>query len=656
MCGIAGIYHYNQSPVDLDRLVKMTRVMRHRGPDEEGYFLNTNDFETFQSEQSCSTLPTVKRIKTVGAGRKGNIGFGHRRLSIIDLSSGQQPLSNEDDSIWICFNGEIYNFLDLKKELISKGHRFKTNSDTETIIHAYEEWGEESVKKFRGMFAFGIWDENRQRLFLARDRVGKKPLYYYHKNGTIVFASEIKAILEAIPDMDRKLDYTAISDYLSLTYIPSPKTIFKNIAKLPAASYAVFENGNIEKHSYWDLDFTPENRISETRMMEELLDILEESTRIRMISEVPLGAFLSGGVDSSAVVAMMASCSSSPVVTNAIAFGEEKYNEAPYAKVVAELFTTNHHEYPVFPQASAIVDVLSWHYDEPFADSSAIPTYYVSKLARQNVTVSLSGDGGDENFAGYTRYVFDQRENTFRRLLPQALQSPVFSFLRGLYPRNTTGSNIFRGKAFVENLARDPVNAYLYNVSVFHDEAKPELMNTDVQKQIKGYQTLDYFRGLYQQAKAEDHLSRIQYLDIKSYMCEDILTKVDRASMAVSLEVRCPLLDHKFMEYAARIPFYKKLVSGKGKHIFKKALERHLPADILYRKKMGFAVPVAEWFRKDIKDYSKKLILNGSATERFFNRSTVEKIWNQHQQGHVNASTRLWTIMMFNLWYNRFGE
>ena len=361
MCGITGIFYKDGQGIDSSILKKMTQSLIHRGPDEEGFYI------------------------------EGNIGFGHRRLSIIDLSTGQQPLCNEDGNIWITFNGEIYNYMALKKELENKGHVFKTNSDTETIVHAYEEWGVNCLKKFRGMFAFALWDKNKKQLVIARDRVGKKPLYYFMDNNRFVFASEIKAILDH-PNIPKEIDLTALSDYLSLLYVPSPKSIFKSIKKLPAAHYAIITQDSFMLDSYWDISFEPHPFENEEEMMEGLIDTLEEATRIRMISEVPLGAFLSGGVDSSAVVALMAKSSVDPVITNSISFSVAQYNESQYARKVAGLFNTDHHEMEVTPDAISIIEKLSWHYDEPFADSSAVPTYYVSKMARENVTVSLSGE------------------------------------------------------------------------------------------------------------------------------------------------------------------------------------------------------------------------------------------------------------------------
>ena len=655
MCGIAGIVHLNGAPVNEQMLLGMTRTIAYRGPDEEGYFINTvNPSATLQGQVPFHSLCSDHRAALEHTPR-GHVGLGHRRLSIIDLSTGQQPLCNEDGSVWIIFNGEIYNYQGIKTELEQRGHRFRTNSDTETIIHAYEEWGAEAVKHLRGMFAYAIWDERQQQLVIARDRLGKKPLYYLHDATRFIFGSEIKVILAAA-DVDRELDLSALSDYLSLLYIPAPKTIFRAIRKLPAGHYAVVKHDRVDVQAYWDLPFEPRHDLSETRLMEDLIGILAESTQMRMMSEVPLGAFLSGGVDSSAVVAMMARTSQQPVVTNSIAFGVSAYDESAYARVIADKFATNHHEFQVAPEAVAVVEKLAWHYDEPFADSSAVPTYYVSQIARKNVIVSLSGDGGDENFAGYHRYFFDMRENLARNRLPQVLQQPIFGFLTQLYPRDNRWPQIFRGKAFVANLARDPAEAYFFTVSTFYGAEKEAVLHPDVRAKLKDYRTADLFHKIYRAAPAPDHLARIQYLDIKTYLCDDILTKVDRASMAVSLEVRCPILDHVFMEYAARIPSTLKLVGREGKYLLKKALEPYLPREILYRPKMGFGMPILEWLKTDLHVYARALVLDGPATQRYLNRAEVETIWQAHQTGASNASSKLWGIMMLNLWQERFGS
>ena len=490
---------------------------------------------------------------------------------------------------------------------------------------------------------------------LARDRIGKKPLYYFYDRDRLIFASEIKAILEA-PAVSRQIDLTALSDYLSILYVPAPKTIFESVRKLPAAHFAIARRDSFEVRSYWDLAFDTCHNADQARIEDELLGILDEATRLRMISEVPIGAFLSGGVDSSAVVALMAGHSVGPVITNSIAFSISGYDESAHAQRVAKQFSTDHHEFRVTPDAVAVVEKLAWHYDEPFADSSAIPTYYVSKLARHNVTVALSGDGGDENFAGYFMYYFDLAGNRIRNFLPPGLIEAMSGILGKLRARANYLPRAFPGKGFLSNLARDPVEAHFFSVSAFSEDEKRKLLHPDILSKLGDYRTSDLFHQIYKAAPASDHLSRIQYLDIKTYLCDDILTKVDRASMAVSLEVRCPLLDHVFMEYAARIPSTMKLAGKDGKHIFKKALKRYLPDDILYRKKMGFAVPLGRWLKKDLSDYAREIIFNGEAAGNYLQPNRLRELWDEHQTGLGDRSAVLWSVLMLNLWHRLFGN
>lgn len=625
MCGIAGIYNFKTlKPVTQSLVRAMTDTLVHRGPDDEGFYLSDG------------------------------IGLGHRRLSIIDLAAGHQPISNEDGTIWVVFNGEIYNFGDLHDSLVKKGHIFKTKSDTEVIVHLYEEMGEECFRDLRGMFAIAIWDQRKKTLLLARDRVGKKPLYYHYDGTRVVFGSEIKAILQ-VPGISRDIDLDALSDYFSFLYVPAPKSIFKSIRKILPGHYLVVSPQGLRETEYWDLSFSQVEELTEKEWCEKLVDSFQEAVRLRLMSEVPLGAFLSGGVDSSSVVALMQSAINGPVITSSIGFEEKEFNELPYARAIASHFTTAHHEQIVRPDALAVVDRLSWHYDEPFADSSAVPTYYVSKVAREHVTVALSGDGGDENFAGYRRYYFDQRENWIRSWLPPGVRQPIFGALASLYPKADWAPRIFRGKATFQNLSRCPVAAYFRSVSGCNPELKGNLLHGDMKHQLGGYDSLEVLRGYYDKADTDDLLSRVQYVDIKTYLADDILAKVDRASMAVSLEVRAPILDHKFMELAARIPSSLKLRGMEGKYIFKKALERCLPESILYRKKMGFAVPLARWFRSDLKEMAYETIFN-SKHDSALDRSAVEKVWGEHQRGFRDRSTELWAILMFRLWQCKFQK
>jgi asparagine synthase (glutamine-hydrolysing) len=600
----------------------MTDTMVHRGPDDEGFY--------------CS----------------GPVGLGHRRLSIIDLAGGHQPLANEDETVWIVFNGEIYNFDELQDDLVKKGHVFKTRSDTEVIVHLYEQEGESCFQRLRGMFAIAVWDGRNRKLLLARDRVGKKPLFYYYDGSRIAFASEMKAILE-IPAIPREIDPEAVSDYFSFLYIPAPKSIFKNIRKVLPGHYLVASRNGVRETEYWDLSFSHTEELSEERWCERLLDTYREAVRIRLMSDVPLGAFLSGGVDSSSVVGVMAGLINKPVTTCSIGFEEEAFNELDYAREISSRFNTDHHERMVRADTVGVVNNLVWHYDEPFADSSAVPTYYVSKAARESVTVALSGDGGDENFAGYRRYYFDKRENIIRDLLPATVRQLVFGALASLYPKADWAPRIFRGKATFQNLARSPIEAYFRSVSAVHSELKERILHGDLRKQLGGYDSLDVLRFYYDKTGTQDPLSRIQYMDIKTYLTDDILVKVDRASMANSLEVRAPILDHKVMELAASMPSSIKLRGMNGKYIFKKALERVLPMSVLYRKKMGFGMPLAQWFRNDLKELAHSVIVDDTISD-FLERSTITRIWNDHQSGLCDRATELWTLLMFRLWEKRF--
>jgi asparagine synthase (glutamine-hydrolysing) len=624
MCGIAGIFDRSgeSAPRRADILARMTRTLVHRGPDDEGYLID------------------------------GPVGLGFRRLSIIDLAGGHQPLSNEDGSVWVVFNGEIYNYPDLTHELEAKGHVFRTRSDTECIVHAYEEWGPECVQRFRGMFAFAVWDQRQQRLFLARDRLGKKPLYYATVGDTLIFGSEIKALL-AYPGLDRSLDLQAVSDFLSLLFIPAPKSIFQHVRKLPAAHYLVAGRRGVSVHRYWDVSFAA-TEPPPSRPAERLAEILHEAVRIRLRSDVPLGAFLSGGLDSSAVVGFMSRELKTPVVTSSIGFSEAAFNELPYAREVAGRFQTNHHEHMVAPDALEVLERLVWHYDEPFGDSSAVPTYYVSKLARTHVTVALSGDGGDENFAGYRRYRFDVRENAVRNMVPASLRRPVFGLVGALYPKADYLPQIFRGKAFISNVARTPWEAYFYSMSCIHEEDVLQLLSGDTRAALDGYRSANVFEELYHAADGPDSLSRAQYIDFKTYLPEDILAKVDRASMAVSLEVRCPLLDHHVVEYAASLPSHLKLQGTRSKLIFKEAIRGLLPESTMTRSKMGFAVPIGAWLRTDLQPLVRDYVLDSGTRHSLFEPSVLQKWWREHASGLRDRTTELWGILMFNMWYDRF--
>jgi asparagine synthase (glutamine-hydrolysing) len=619
MCGISGILYFDGAPVDGELLRDISDAQSHRGPDGGGVHIDQG------------------------------IGLAHRRLSIIDLTSGQQPLSNEDGTVWITFNGEIYNYLELKSELAST-HHFRTKSDTETIVHLYESHPDTFIQRLRGMFSFALWDGNLRTLLLARDRVGKKPLYYYLDGKKLIFASEIKSILK-YPGLDLAVDEYAVSDYVSLGYIPTPKSIYRRIRKVRPGHFLRVRDGLVEEIQYWDLSFNTNTRRTENEWRELLLQELRTAVDIRLMSEVPLGAFLSGGLDSSAIVAMMSRTMNQPVKTATIGFREERFDESGYSRQVAKYLNTEHHERFVTADKIATIEKLAWHYDEPFADSSALPTYYVSNVAREKVTVSLSGDGGDENFAGYRRYLLDLQENRVRSVLPLGLRRTVFGPLGRLYPKLDWAPRAVRAKTTFQSLSYGAIQGYFETMSTFRQYDKPLILSADMKASLGDYDTADLFNEYARRAGTADPLSRIQYIDIKTYLTDDILAKVDRASMANSLEVRCPLLDHKLMEVVASMPSSLKLRGNAGKYIFKQAMNGYLPQNIIHRQKMGFGVPLQDWFRSGIREFARSYIVDQQ--DPYLSRSFIHKIWNQHQSGIRDRSTQLWNILMFRLWYSR---
>jgi asparagine synthase (glutamine-hydrolysing) len=621
MCGIVGILDTRgQREIDRQALHRMNESQHHRGPDENGIF--------------------------VGPG----IGLGHKRLSIIDLATGQQPLYNEDGSVVIVYNGEIYNYQELIPELQALGHVFHTRSDTEVIVHAWEAWGADCVRRFRGMFAFALWDRNRETLFLGRDRLGVKPLYYaVLPDGQLLFSSEFKALL-AHGALRREIDTFAVEEYFALGYVPEPRTIFKGARKLPPAHTLTVKRGVpvAEPVEYWDVAFTLDNRISEKEACEQLQERLRESVRLRMISEVPLGAFLSGGVDSGAVVATMAGLSNDPVNTCSISFSDPEFDESRYALMVAHRYRTRHFVDRVESEDFDLVDTLASLYDEPYADSSAIPTYRVCQLARSHVTVALSGDGGDESFGGYRRYRLHLMEERVRRPLPLALRRSVFRVLGRAYPKADWAPRVFRAKTTLQALARESVEGYFHSVSILRDDVRKELYSNDLRAQLGGYQAIEVFRRHAQRANHDDPLALIQYLDLKTYLVGDINTKVDRASMAHSLEVREPLMDHPLVEWLASLPSSLKLRGREGKYLLKKSQEPNLPTDVLYRPKMGFAVPLARWFRGPLRDRVQQAVLGSVLADTgYFRRPVLQRLVEQHQSGIRDHSSSLWTLLMF---------
>lgn len=621
MCGILGIFD-TQGKREIDRqlLTELNLTQTHRGPDEGELYIEPG------------------------------IGLGHRRLSIMDVSSGQQPLFNEDGSVVVIFNGEIYNYQELAKELVACGHQFRTHCDTEVIVHGWEEWGEKCVEKFRGMFAFGLWDRNQNTLFVARDRLGIKPLYYaLLANGLFIFSSELKAIL-AHPEFIKELDNFAIEEYFAYGYVPEPRTIYKYAQKL-SPGYSIKLSPQIKQiqpRQYWDVPFERHPEMSEQAIEQELIIRFREAVDIHLMSEVPLGAFLSGGVDSSAVVAMMSGLMKEPVNTCSISFANPAFDESKYALEVATRYHTRHYVEQVEQDDFDLIDKLTFLYDEPFADSSAIPTYRVCELARKRVTVALSGDGGDENFVGYRRYRWYMREEQLRSRLPIGLRKPLFGLLGKLYPKADWAPRFLRAKATFEALARDSIEGYFHSVSIMDDNMRDQLFSPSFKASLGNYNAVEILRQYAAKSPTRDPLSMVQYLDMKTYLVGDILTKVDRASMAHSLEVRVPLLDHKLVEWISGIPVSMKLSNNQGKYIFKKALEPYLSNDVLYRSKKGFSVPLAEWFRKSLRQRVRESLLGKTLAETgLFNMNFIEKMVNQHQSGIRDYSAPLWTLLMF---------
>ena len=621
MCGITGIFDTRgRREIDRAVLTRMNESQHHRGPDEGGLHV------------------------------EAGVGLGHRRLSIIDLSTGQQPLYNEDQSVCVVFNGEIYNYQELIPELQALGHVFHTRSDTEVIVHAWEAWGEDCVRRFRGMFAFALWDRNQETLFLARDRLAVKPLFYaLLSDGTFLFGSELKSLL-AHGGLARDIDPLAVEEYFALGYVCEPRTIFRQARKLPPAHTLTLRRGQpvAEPKEYWDLRFSLASPCTVEEACAQLNDKLSESIRLRMIAEVPLGAFLSGGVDSSAVVALMAGLSADPVNTCSIAFDDPAYNEAAFAQQIADRYHTNHHSETVASDDFDLIDTLARLYDEPYADSSAIPTYRVCQLARKHVTVALSGDGGDETFGGYRRYRLHLMEERMRSAVPHSVRRGVFGLLGRVYPKADWAPRVFRAKTTFEGLARDSVEAYFHSVSIMRGPMRAQLFTDRFRSEIDGYSAQDVFRHHAGRAGTDDPLALIQYLDLKTYLVGDINTKVDRASMAHSLEVREPLMDHQLVEWMATLPSELKVRGKEGKFLLKKAMEPSLPNDILYRPKMGFAVPLARWFRGPLKERVREAVLGPRlAATGWFNQDYLRHLVDAHQSGARDYSAPLWTVLMF---------
>ncbi|OOC11437.1 XrtA/PEP-CTERM system amidotransferase [Thioalkalivibrio halophilus] len=621
MCGLVGILAAQADVTPGHALLERMNVVQfHRGPDDDGQH------------------------------QEPGIALGHRRLAIIDLAGGRQPLANADGSVLTVYNGEIYNFPELMRELQACGHHFRTHCDTEVIVHAWEEWGEACVEHFRGMFAFAIWDRKRQTLFLARDRLGIKPLHYARlPDGRWLFASEIKSLLTC-PELPRDLDPKAVEEYFAYGYVPDPRSIFAAIRKLPPGHTLSLQPGteDARPRPYWDLQFAASSPASTQAAQDELRARLHEAVDIRMVSEVPLGAFLSGGVDSSAVVATMSQLSEDPVNACSIGFGDPRFNESDHARAVAGRVGARHFLDQVDVDRMQLIDPLAQLYDEPFADSSALPTYELSRLTRQHVTVALSGDGGDETLTGYRRYRGFRQEERLRGLLPGGLRRPLFGTLAALYPKADWAPRAFRAKATFQALARDAVEGYLRSVTVVDDASRARLFSPRFRRELQGYAASEVLHAHAARAPREEPLDFVQYLDLKTWLPGDILTKVDRASMAHGLEVRVPILDHPFVEWAATLPANLRLHQGEGKYLLKRAFEQDLPHDVLYRRKQGFVMPIADWFRGPLRDTLRQAVLGERlADSGWFNPERLRQLVDEHQSGRSDHSRPLWALLMF---------
>ncbi|MDQ4121003.1 MAG: asparagine synthase (glutamine-hydrolyzing) [Acidobacteriota bacterium] len=625
MCGIVGIVNANARSVERDVLEQMNRAILHRGPDEDGFYV------------------------------KENVGLAMRRLAIIDLKGGQQPIFNEDRTKAIVYNGEVYNFQELRRDLEERGHRFYTNCDTEIIVHLYDRYGVDCVQFLRGMFAFAIWDEREKSLFISRDRIGKKPLLYSHQsNGDLIFGSEFRALLQH-ESISREIDFDALDNYLSYLAVPAPKTAFKQIRKLEPGHWLRWKDGKIETKRYWMPDFSKKIKISEREAIEETTRIVRESTRLRMISEVPLGVFLSGGVDSSMVAALMAEQSDKPIKTFSIGFEEKEFSELQYAQRVAEHIGAEHREFVVKPDAMEVLPTLVEHYGEPYADWSAIPTYYMARETRKYVTVALNGDGGDESFAGYERHAAMNLAEKYHRL-PAFLRKNLLEKAFDLVPASNLKKNRVRdAKRFLQAASLPTVERYFNWAAKFKNELKEELYTPDFRARLNGSSPIKLAEHWFKQANGVGVVDATLLTDIMTYLPNDLMVKADIATMAVSLEGRSPFLDHKVIEFAASLPADLKIRSTETKSLLKKAASRLVPPEVIYRRKMGFDVPVASWFRTSLKDFLRGSLLSETAQKRgLFHTGRVRRLIDEHVAGREDNGWQLWTLLMLELWFERF--
>jgi asparagine synthase (glutamine-hydrolysing) len=621
MCGIAGIVRADGAPVDRQLLERMNEAIRHRGPDDDGFYFGDG------------------------------VGLAMRRLAIIDVATGQQPIHSRDRTKWLVFNGEIYNYLELRQQLEKLGHDFYTKSDTEAVIAAYEQYGTDCVKHLRGMFAFAIWDESDKSLFLARDRVGKKPLLYAQTPGQLLFASEFSALVQH-PDVSRDVDYEAIHHYLSFISVPAPLTAYRSIRKLEPGHWLLWRNGEIKTERYWQLDFSNKLSLAEEEIGEQAIELLREAVRIRLMSEVPLGAFLSGGIDSSAVVALMAEESSTAVKTFSIGFEEQDFSELHHARRVARHIGADHHEFVVRPDAMEILPMLVEHYGEPFADSSAIPSYYVSRETRRYVTVALNGDGGDECFAGYERYAAMKLAQTYAALPGKSLVTSVAAALPEMKSR---ANPIRKVQRFVAAASLPPLERYLRWMSAFDEQAKRNLYSESFKAETARFSTASILAPWFAKVNGSGIVDAALLTDTMTYLPNDLLVKMDIASMSVSLEARSPFLDHKLMEFAASIPEKMKLRRLTTKLLLKRVLKKIVPEENLTRRKMGFGVPIGHWFRGQMQPFLRETLLSEKGVNRgLFNSKRVRGIIEEHVNHKSDHSHRLWTLLMLELWFQRF--
>ncbi len=626
MCGIAGFVNFAGHGPEAARvrLKQMTDSIAHRGPDGEGFFVD------------------------------GHAALGHRRLAIIDVAAGQQPMGAFDDQVQIVFNGEIYNYLEVRQQLEAKGHRFRTHSDTEVIIVAYLEWGEQCVDRLAGMFAFAIWDTRTRVLLLARDRVGKKPLYYCRTGSTIAFASELKA-LRAAGLCPTDVDPEALDCYFSFGYVPAPRTIYKGVRKLQAARSLLVTAERQSERQYWHLSFANQRRRTPDEAAEELGSLFDDAVRQRLMSEVPLGAFLSGGIDSSLVVASMARLMGRPVITNSIGFDDREFNELSLAGEVADFLKTDHREFVVQPDAADVIGKIAWHFDEPVADSSAVPTWYVCEMARKSVTVALSGDGGDEAFGGYTfRYLPHRAESGLRARIPTALRRGLFGSLGAAWPASARLPRPLRLKTILENLAVSDAEAFYRDLIWLREDARAKLYVPDFMEKLKGFTPFETVQPYYAGSDATDPLGRAQFTDIHFYMTDDVLVKVDRMSMAHSLEVRSPLLDHRILEFAATLPADMKMNSHQGKLPLRTLAAQRLPTSILGAPKKGFSIPAASWLRNELRPLAESLLFDANTPlSDYLDPAQVRTLWNEHVSGARDHNVFIWGVMMFGLWHRQ---